>query len=178
MSKQKIKILKPIVLIGLMGAGKSTVGVRLARRLNMSFIDTDNKVQEEVGCSIKEMVKYAGEEFFKTKEREVIKNVLETQTCVISTGGGAFIDDHNRDLIKKKAISVWLKAEYNVILERVSRRNTRPMLEHADKEGIVQKLINEYYPIYAEADIVVNSDDGSHMVIVDSIVSSLLTLKK
>ncbi len=177
MSKQKLKILRPVVLVGLMGAGKSTVGVRLAKRLNLSFIDTDNKVQDDVGCSIKEMIKYVGEDFFKQKEREVIKEVLEREPCIISTGGRAFVDDQNRALIKSKAISVWLKADYDVILERVSRRNTRPTLENVDKEEMIQQLIDECYPIYAEADIVVNSDNGSHMTIVDSIVSSLIAMK-
>ena len=178
MVKQKIKILKPVVLVGLMGAGKSTVGVRLAKRLNLSFVDTDNVVQEEVGCTIKEMVKYVGEDFFKQKERDVINEILDKPPCIISTGGGAFIDDQNRELIKNKAISIWLKADYEVILERVSRRNTRPLLETGDKEEILQQLIKERYPIYAEADIVVNSDNGSHMTIVDSIINSLLCLKK
>jgi shikimate kinase len=146
--------------------------------LNLSFIDTDNKVQEEVGCSIKEMIKYVGEDFFRIKERQVIKETLEMPVCVISTGGEAFIDDENRQLIKNKAISIWLKADYDVILERVSRRNTRPMLEGADREELIRQLINDRYPIYAEADIEINSDNGSHMIIVESIVNSLLLLKK
>lgn len=177
MSKHKLKVLKPIVLVGLMGAGKSTIGLRLARRLNLSFIDTDNLIQDRVGCSIKEMMKYVDDNFFRNKEHEIVKEVLDYSPCIISTGGGTYIDPRNRELIKQKAISIWLKADYDVILDRVSRRNTRPLLEEGDKAQIIRQLIDERYPIYAEADIIVNSDDGSHMIIVDSILNSLVGLK-
>ncbi len=178
MSKHKVKLLKPIVLVGLMGAGKSTIGVRLARRLCLPFIDTDNEVQNRVGCSIKEILKYVGEDFFRIKEHEVIKEVLAGEPCIISTGGGAFINEENRVLIKEHAISVWLKANYDVILERVSRRNTRPILEEGNKDEILRQLIEERAPIYAEADIEVNSDNGSHMHIVESILDSLVAHNK
>lgn len=178
MNNARLKVLKPLVLVGLMGAGKSTIGARLAKRLNLSFVDTDNVVQDEVGCSIKEMMKYAGEDFFRQKEKEVIEKILAKDPCVISTGGGAFINDETRKLIKEKSISIWLKADFEVILDRVSRRNTRPLLEEGDKAETIQRLIDERYPIYSEANIVINSDNGSHMVIVDSIVKSLIELGK
>jgi shikimate kinase len=177
MSKQRLKLLKPIVLVGMMGAGKSTIGSRLARRLCVKFVDTDNLVQDHAGCTIQEIMKYGGESFFRQKESEVVKEVLDYEPCVISTGGGTFIEPENRALIKQKSISIWLKAEYEVIVDRVSRRNTRPLLEVGDKKEIIRDLIDQRYPIYEEADIVINSDNGSHMIIVNSIIDSLVGLE-
>jgi len=167
---------KPIVLVGMMGAGKSTVGTRLAKKLRVSFYDTDNLVQEMAGCSIDEIFKYAGEDFFRDKERQVIDELLNLNNCVISTGGGAFIDDVNRKLIKEKSISIWLRADYDTILERVSRRNTRPTLKTGNKADLVDQLIKERYPIYEEANLCVNSGDGPHMIIVDDIISKIAKL--
>lgn len=167
---------KPIVLVGMMGAGKSTVGTRLAKKLKVSFYDTDNMVQEIAGCSIDDIFKYAGEDFFREKERQVVEDLLKLNTCVISTGGGAFIDPVNRQLIKERSISIWLRADYETILERVSRRNTRPTLKADNKADLVEQLIEERYPIYAEADLCVNSDDGPHMIIVDDIIKKIANL--
>lgn len=178
MSKQRLKLLKSIVLVGMMGAGKSTIGLRLAKRLHMPFVDTDNLVQEKVGCSIKEMMKYVGEDFFRKKEREVLTETLNNEPMIISTGGGTFIHEDNRELISQKAISIWLKADFDVLLERVSRRNTRPALEEGNKEDIVRKMIAERDPIYAKADISVNSDNGSHMIIVETIIDSLIKMEE
>jgi shikimate kinase len=171
-------ISKPIVLVGIMGAGKTTVGSRLAKRLNLEFCDTDNLVQEKVGCSLHEIIKYAGEDFFHQKEREIIEEVLSDRPRVISTGGSAFLDERNRKVIKEKAVSVWLKADYDVILERVSRRNTRPMLENGKKEEILQNLMLEENDVFSEADINVNSGDGPHMLIVEEILSKLKEILK
>jgi shikimate kinase len=170
---EKTEIKKPIVLVGLMGSGKSTIGYRLAKKLRMDFVDTDNLVEEKVGCSISEIFKYAGEDFFKQKESEILKQVMIDKPCVISTGGGTFIVEENRKLIMEKGISIWLKADYSVILERVSKRNTRPHLEVGDKAETVKKLIENSYPIYASANISINSDEGPHMLIVDSIIQQL-----
>lgn len=164
---------KPIVLVGMMGAGKSTVGTRLAKKLRVSFYDTDNLVQEMSGCSIDDIFKYAGEEFFRSKERQVIEELLNLTNCVISTGGDAFFDPINRKIIKEKSVSVWLRADYDTILERVSRRNTRPTLKTGNKADLVEQLIKERYPLYAEADICVNSGDGPHMLIVDDIIQKI-----
>lgn len=171
-----ISLNKPIVLIGMMGAGKSTVGTRLAKKLKVSFYDTDNLVQEIAGCSMDDIFKYAGEEFFRTKERQVIEELLNLTNCVISTGGDAFIDSVNRQLIKEKAISIWLRADYDIILERVSRRNTRPTLRADNKEELVDQLMKDRYPIYEQADIYVNSGDGPHMLIVDDIIQKISKL--
>ncbi len=164
---------KPIVLVGMMGAGKSTVGTRLAKKLRVTFYDTDNLVQEMAGCSIDDIFKYAGEEFFRAKERQVVEELLNLTNCVISTGGDAFFDPINRKIIKEKSVSVWLRADYDTILERVSRRNTRPTLKTGNKADLVEQLIKERYPLYAEADICVNSGDGPHMLIVDDIIQKI-----
>jgi shikimate kinase len=172
------EIKKPIVLVGLMGSGKSTIGYRLAKKLRLSFVDTDNLVEERVGCSISEMYKYAGEQFFNEKEKEILQEVLKDKPCVISTGGGTFAVEENRKLILEKAVSVWLKADYSIILERVSRRNTRPLLEVGDKAETIKALIEERYPIYGLADIHINSDEGPHMIIVDGLIQKLKCLNK
>lgn len=164
---------KPIVLVGLMGSGKSTIGYRLAKKLHLNFVDTDNLVEERVGCSISEIFKYAGEDFFKKKESEILREVMVSKPCVISTGGGTFLEEENRNLILNNSVSIWLKADSNVILERVSKRNTRPHLEVGDKAETIRKLIDESYPIYAMANININSDEGPHMLIVDSIINQL-----
>ncbi len=168
-----LNITKPIVLVGMMGAGKSTVGTRLAKKLQVPFYDTDNLVQEIAGCSIDDIFKYAGEDFFRDKERQVVEELLNLTNCVISTGGGAFIDEVNRKVIKERSISIWLRADYDTILERVSRRNTRPTLKTGNKADLVEQLIKERYPIYEEADICVNSGDGPHMIIVDDIIQKI-----
>lgn len=168
-----ISLSKPIVLVGMMGSGKSTVGTRLAKKLRVSFYDTDNLVQEMAGCSIDDIFKYAGEDFFREKERQVIEELLNLNNCIISTGGDAFIDEVNRKIIKEKAVSIWLKADYDTILERVSRRNTRPTLKTGNKADLVDQLIKERYPIYEEADICVNSGDGPHMIIVEDIIQKV-----
>lgn len=167
---------KPIVLVGMMGAGKSTVGTRLAKKLRVSFYDTDNLVQEMAGCSIDDIFKYAGEDFFRTKERQVVEELLNLTNCIISTGDSAFVDPINRKLIKEKAISIWLRADYDTILERVSRRNTRPTLKTGNKADLVEQLINERYPIYEQADLCVNSANGPHMLIVDDIIEKITKL--
>ncbi len=169
-----ITLNKPIVLVGMMGAGKSTVGSRLSKKLKVQFYDTDNLVQEMAGCSIDDIFKYAGEDFFRDKERHVIEDLLNLNNCVISTGGSAFIDPVNRKLIKDKSISIWLRADYDTILERVSRRNTRPTLRTDNKADLVDQLIKERYPLYEEADLCVNSGDGPHMIIVDDIIQKII----
>lgn len=171
-----ISLNKPIVLVGMMGAGKSTVGTRLAKKLRVSFYDTDNLVQEMAGCSMDDIFKYAGEDFFRAKERQVIEELLNLTNCVISTGDGVFIDNINRKFIKEKAISIWLRADYETIFERVSRRNTRPTLRTDNREELVNQLIKERYPLYEKADICVNSGEGPHMLIVDDIIRKISDL--
>ena len=167
------RLSKPLVLIGLMGAGKSTVGLRLAQALNLPFIDSDHEIAEAAGCSVSDIFEIYGEEMFRDLEYRVIKRLLSNSNQVIATGGGSYIQPRIRELIKKKGYTVWLKADLPVLLERVNKRDTRPLLAKGNKEKILNKLIEERYPIYAEADLTIESDDGPHEQIVKLIREQL-----
>lgn len=163
-----------LVLVGLMGAGKSTIGRRLAKSLGRSFKDSDQEITEAAGCSISDLFEIHGEDIFRDLEQRVMLRLLTENTPgVLATGGGAFINPVVRQLIKEKGISIWLRADLEILVERVSRRNTRPMLEHGDKRDIMGKLMHERYPIYAEAHFVVDSDAGSHESVVEKILAAL-----
>lgn len=164
---------RPIALVGLMGSGKTTVGRRLSYKLNLPFIDTDEEVSKSAGCSIMDIFKYAGEDYFNETEYKVFESLTKYAPAIISTGGGSFINPNIRQLIKKSFVSIWLKADLETAVERVSRRNTRPILESGDKREIMQQLMEERYPLYAEADITVLSGDTTHMIIVDRIMYQL-----
>ena len=166
-------ITKPIVLVGLMGAGKSTIGRRLSGVLGLPFLDSDNEIAEAAGCSISDIFESYGEAIFRDLEQRVLLRLMGSAPCIIATGGGAFINPEIRTAIKEKAISVWLKADLDVLLERVSRRDTRPLLKTGDKGEILQRLMSERYPIYAEANIVIDSNAGLHEAVVDHIVAAL-----
>ncbi len=168
----------PIVLVGLMGAGKSTIGRRLANALNLQFIDSDTEIVEAAGCSISDIFESYGESIFRDLEQRVIIRLMTGSPCVVATGGGAFIQPVIRDTIAEKAISVWLKADLPVLLERVSRRDNRPLLKTGDKSEILQKLIDERYPIYAQADITIDSNMGPHESVVDDIIRALKEWQK
>jgi shikimate kinase len=172
-SHANLKLQRPIILVGLMGAGKSTVGRRLATTLNLPFIDSDNEIVEAAGCSIADIFETYGEAIFRDLEQRVLIRLVSNEPCVIATGGGAFINPMIREAIKDKGISIWLKASLNVLLDRVSRRDTRPLLKSGDKGIILQKLMEERYPVYEQADLVIDSDAGLHDVIVESILSAL-----
>jgi shikimate kinase len=164
---------KPIVLVGLMGAGKSTIGRRLASTLNLSFVDSDQEIVEAAGCSISDIFESYGETIFRDLEQRVLTRLVGSSPCVIATGGGAFINPAVREIIKEKSISIWLKADLEVLLERVSRRDTRPLLKTGDKGAILRKLMEERYPIYAQADLTIDSNAGVHDVVVEYILQSL-----
>jgi shikimate kinase len=164
---------RPVILVGLMGAGKSTVGRRLASSLGLPFIDSDNEIVEAAGCSIADIFESYGEAIFRDLEQRVLIRLVSNEPCVIATGGGAFINPMIREAIKDKGISIWLKASLNVLLDRVSRRDTRPLLKTGDKGAILAKLMEERYPVYEQADIVIDSDAGVHDVIVESIMAAL-----
>lgn len=173
LKKYQLQISRPIVLIGLMGAGKTTVGRRLATVLDIPFIDSDQEIMEAAGCSISDIFELYGEDVFRDLEKRVMTRLLKNNACVIATGGGAFINPDIREEILKKSISVWLKAGLSVLIERVSRRDTRPLLKTGDKKAIMQRLMEERYPIYEAANLVIDSDDGSHEQVVESIVKAL-----
>ncbi len=162
-----------IVLVGLMGAGKTTVGRRLADALNMPFIDADQEIEAAARLTVSEIFEKYGEDHFRDGERKVIARLISGEPCVLATGGGAFMYEATRKLIKKRAVSVWLKAELELLLERVMRRDTRPLLKTGDPRDILGRLMDERYPIYGEADVVVESGEGPHSRVVGAITNAL-----
>lgn len=164
---------KSFVLVGLMGAGKSAIGRRLAGRLEVSFVDADQEIEKAAGKSIKEIFAGHGEAYFRDGERRVIGRLLDEGSKVIATGGGAFMNDDLRAEIRKKGVSIWLKADLDVLMERVSRRDTRPLLNTGNPRATMERLMEQRYPIYATADITVTSRDVPHDVIVNEILDAL-----
>jgi shikimate kinase len=167
---------RPIVLVGLMGAGKSTVGRRLASALRLPFHDADQEIEKAAGCSISDFFDQYGEAAFRDGERKVIARLLDGPRHVLATGGGAFMDPTTRALIKERGLSVWLRANIELLMERVAKRPTRPLLKNGDPRGTMERLMAERYPIYAEADVTVDSNGGPHDVIVQQILSQLAVL--
>ncbi|MFP6759994.1 MAG: shikimate kinase [Alphaproteobacteria bacterium] len=164
---------KTIVLVGLMGAGKTSVGRRLAVRLTRGFVDADSEIESAAGMSVGDIFATHGEAHFRDGERRVIARLLDDRGQVLATGGGAFMDPETRALIKRDAVSVWLKAELDVLFCRVSRRTTRPLLNQDNPKGVLEGLMRERYPVYAGADITVTSDDIPHEAMVERIVAAL-----
>lgn len=169
---------RAVVLIGLMGAGKSAIGKRLAARLDFPFSDADHEIEEAAGKTIPEIFTEDGEAYFRDGERRVIARLLETGPKVLATGGGAFMHKETRDRIAAAGISVWLKAELDILMQRVHRRDNRPLLKTGDPRAVMERLIAERYPVYALADITVISRDVAHETIVDEIISALATCPK
>jgi len=167
---------RTVALVGMMGAGKSSVGKRLATRLNLPFRDADTEIETAAGCTINEIFERYGEPAFRDGERRVIARLLTEPPQVLATGGGAFIDDATRAEIKKHAVSIWIKAPLEVLLDRVTRRDTRPLLKNGDPREIVTRLLADREPIYAQADLAVDSADGPHAVAVERIVEALKDL--
>lgn len=167
------EITKTIVLVGLMGAGKTSIGERLAASLHLPFVDIDHAIEAEQGMSVTDIFAKQGEAAFRRMEHDCIAAYLRGEPHIMATGGGAFMQQDTRTLIKKEAVSVWLHAELDVLVERVSRKNTRPLLETGDKYSIMKKLMEERYPIYGEADIVIESTDAPHEEVVKRIIEAL-----
>ena len=149
-----------IVLVGLMGSGKSCIGRRLAERLGRPFVDADAEIEKAAGCSIQDIFDLHGESEFRAGERRVIARLLGTPGQVIATGGGAFMDPATRDEIRRRGLSVWLRADLELLHRRTSRRDNRPLLKTGEPRAILARLIEERHPVYANADIVVDSVDG------------------
>lgn len=167
---------RSIVLVGLMGAGKSTVGRRLASVLRLPFHDADQEIETAAGCSISDFFERYGEPAFRDGERKVIARLLAGPRHVLATGGGAFMDPTTRALIKAQGLSVWLRANIDLLMERVTKRPTRPLLKNDDPRGTMERLMAERYPVYAEADITVDSNGGPHDTVVQQIVAQLHAL--
>jgi shikimate kinase len=164
---------RSIVLVGLMGSGKSVIGRRLAARIGMKFVDADSEIEEAAGLAINDIFEVHGEQAFRDGERRVIARLLTEPAHVLATGGGAFMNPRTRECVKELAISVWLRADFDVLLRRVSRRDNRPLLKVENKEEVLRGLIEERYPTYGEADIIVQSQDGPHEETVSEVIAAL-----
>jgi shikimate kinase len=160
-------------MVGMMGAGKTSVGKRLATRLGLPFADADAAIEQAANATIPEIFERHGEAYFRDGERRVIRRLLEEGAKVLATGGGAFIQPETRSAIREKGVSVWLKADQDVLMGRVRRRSNRPLLKTADPEATMARLIAERYPVYAEADIHIQSRDVAHDVVIDDILVAL-----
>ena len=165
---------RPIVLVGLMGVGKSTVGRRLARRLGLPFVDSDSAIEEAAGgASAADVFERYGESDFRDGERRLVARLVEGERRVIATGGGAFVDPETRALLKARAVTIWLDAPVEVLAERTGRRDTRPLLRDGDRAATLARLDSERRPKYAEADIHSRSGEGAHGDVVEAIVAAL-----
>ncbi|HWX83373.1 MAG TPA: shikimate kinase [Xanthobacteraceae bacterium] len=162
-----------IVLVGMMGAGKSTIGRRLAARLGMPFLDADSEIEAAAGMSISDIFEVHGEPHFRDGEARVIARLLEGGPAVLATGGGAFMREDTRNRVGAKAVSIWLKADADIIMRRVRRRADRPLLQTADPEATVGRLISEREPVYQHADLTIWSREVPHEKVVDECIDAL-----
>lgn len=164
---------RSVVLIGMMGAGKSAIGRRLAPRLGMSFIDADTEIERAAGCTIEAFFAAHGEPAFRDGERRVIARLLGGDPIVLATGGGAFMDADTRATVERAGLSVWLKADVDTLLARVKRRSNRPLLKQGEPRAVLERLIAERYPIYAGADITVESTNVPVSMMVDKVFGAI-----
>jgi shikimate kinase len=164
---------RSIVLIGLMGAGKTAVGRRLANRLDLPFIDADTEIEAAAGGTISEIFVEHGEAYFRQGERKVIGRLLDSGPQVLATGGGAFMAPETRASIKAHGVSVWLKVDLKVLLKRVGRRDNRPLLAAGNPGEVMKRLMEKRYPVYAEADVTVESRDVPHDMMVGTVIDAL-----
>jgi shikimate kinase len=164
---------RSVVLVGMMGAGKSTIGRRLAARLRLPFLDADIEIEKARGMTIPEIFETHGEDYFRDGEARVIARLLANGPCVLATGGGAFMRAETRDRIRDKAVSIWLKADADIIMKRVKRRADRPLLQTVDPAATIGRLIEEREPVYQRADLTIWSRDVAHEKIVDECLDAL-----
>src|SRR6266436_2470061 len=164
---------RAIVLVGLMGAGKSKIGRRLAARLGLPFFDSDPEIEAAAGETIEEIFANRGERAFRDGERRVIARLLAQPVHVLATGGGAFMDPATQRVIGRSGVSLWLRADLDVLASRVSRRNNRPLLKTGDTRTILAELIAERYPVYAEANVIIESGEGSPELTVNRAIAAL-----
>lgn len=166
-----------VVLVGLMGAGKTSVGKRLARRLGLPFVDADDEIVKAAGCSIADIFRKFGEQAFRDGERKVIARILDDGPQVLATGGGAFMDEATRETIRATGISVWLSADLETLYQRTRRRNVRPLLQNDDPKGTLERLMALRNPVYATADITIHTDQEHPDATVERIVAALEALR-
>ena len=164
---------RAIVLVGLMGAGKTKIGRRLAARLNLPFFDSDTEIEAAAGETIEEIFRNRGEAVFRDGERRVIARLLAQPVHVLATGGGAFMDPATRALIARRGVSVWLRADLDILVARVARRANRPLLQHPDPRAVLAGLIERRHPVYAEADIVIDSGEGPPELTTNRVIGAL-----
>ena len=164
---------RPVVLVGLMGVGKSTVGRRLAKRLGVPFIDSDSAIEDAAGYTPAEIFERFGEQDFRDGERRLVARLIDGEIRVIATGGGAYVDPRTRELLNDRAITIWLDAPVDILADRTSRRDTRAQLRQGDPKATLERLSNERRTSYEQAHIHVKSGDGAHREVVDAIVDAL-----
>jgi shikimate kinase len=164
---------RAIVLVGLMGAGKTSVGRRLAEKMDLPFVDADHEIEVAAGKTVAEIFSDDGEDYFREGERRVIARLLENGCQVLATGGGAYMNQETRDSIKLHAVSIWLKADLDILLKRVTKRSDRPLLRNEDPADVLKRLIEVRYPVYAQADVTVESRDVQHGQMVNDVIQAL-----
>jgi shikimate kinase len=167
---------RSIVFVGLMGAGKTAIGRKVAQALALPFTDSDHEIEVVSRLTVPELFELYGEAEFRALEQRVILRILESGPQVLSTGGGAFMNDHTRRAIASHGISVWLKADIDILMERVSKKQNRPLLKNPDPRGIMERLMAERYPVYATADVTVPTRDERKEVIATEVIESLAVL--
>jgi len=165
---------RTLVMVGMMGAGKSSIGRRLAGRLSIAFADADAEIEKAANATITEIFERHGEAYFRDGERRVIQRLLDGEQMVMATGGGAFVHPETRTAIMANTISIWLKADGDVLMSRVKRRSNRPLLKTADPEAVIRRLIDERSAFYAEATIHIQSRDVAHDIVIDEILTALV----
>lgn len=166
---------RSVVLVGMMGAGKSSVGRRLAKALEIPFVDADTEIEKAASMSIPDIFATRGEPEFRAGERRVVSRLLDAAPSVVATGGGAFMDETTREKVRARGISVWLKADLDVLLRRVKKRGNRPLLKTGDPEQVLRELLATREPVYAQADVTVNSHDIPHEAMVAETLTQLLS---
>jgi shikimate kinase len=164
---------RTVALVGLMGVGKSTVGRRLAHQVGATFVDADEEIVVAAGRPIADIFADRGEDEFRAGERRVIARILQGPPAVLATGGGAFMNPLTRVLLRQRAVSVWLRADLDLLMARVSRRDDRPLLRVDDPRAVMAGLMETRYPVYAQADLVVDSRNGPHQHTVDALIDAL-----
>ena len=169
-----MKLKRTVALVGMMGAGKSSIGRRLAVRLNVEFRDADSEIESAAGCTVSEIFERFGEAAFRDGERKVIARLLAEPARVLATGGGAFVDPVAHQKLKEQAVTIWLKAPVELLLARTRRRDTRPLLRNGDPRAILERLLQERTPIYSKADFTLECEDGPHTAVVAQIVALLV----